>query len=57
MAKDFDEVSHITDKELIVRLQASVRADQTLTARLLVHIWEVDARALYREHAYPSMFA
>jgi hypothetical protein len=34
-----------------------VRADQALTARLLVHLGEVDARGLYREYAFPSMFA
>jgi hypothetical protein len=34
-----------------------VRADHTLSARLLVHLGEVDARGLYREYAYASMFA
>jgi hypothetical protein len=42
---------------LIAQLRSLVRADQTLSARLLVHLGEVDARGLYREHAYPSMFA
>ena len=32
-------------------------ADHTLSARLLVHLGEVDARGLYREYAYASMFA
>src|SRR5262245_41457141 len=52
-----DEVSHVADSELISRLRRLVRADQTLHARLLVHLGEVDARGLYREHAYASMFA
>jgi hypothetical protein len=51
-----DEISHVTDQELIARLLHLVRADQKLNARLLVHLGEVDARGLYREHAYSSMF-
>jgi hypothetical protein len=39
------------------RLRQLVRADQALVARLLVHLGEVDARGLYREHAFQSMFA
>jgi hypothetical protein len=57
MTKELDEVGSVTDEELIARLRGLVRADQTLSARLLVHIGEVDARGLYREHAYASMFA
>ena len=30
---------------------------QVLTARLLVHLGEMDSRGLYREHAFASMFA
>ena len=52
-----DEVSRVTDQELITRLLRLVRADQKLNAGLLLHLGEVDARGLYREHAYPSMFA
>src|SRR5262245_9427027 len=52
-----EEVSRIADQELITRLRRLVRADQTLHVRLLVHLGEVDARGLYREHAYSSMFA
>jgi hypothetical protein len=51
-----DDVSRVTDQELITRLRSLVRADQTLNARLLVHLGEVDARGLYRERAYASMF-
>jgi hypothetical protein len=46
----------MTDHELVVRLRRLVRADQALGARLLVHIGEVDARCLYRDYAYASMF-
>jgi hypothetical protein len=51
-----DEVSRVTDQELIERLRCLVRADQAHNARLIVHLGEVDARGLYREHAYSSMF-
>ena len=51
------DVSRVTDRALIDRLRRLVRADHTLSARLLVHLGEVDARGLYREYAYASMFA
>src|SRR4051794_10549009 len=51
-----DEVTHVADPELIARVRRLVRADQTLNARLLVHLGELDARGLYREQAYASMF-
>jgi 5-methylcytosine-specific restriction endonuclease McrA len=37
-------VGRVTDQELIARLRHLVRADRTLSARLLVHLGEVDAR-------------
>jgi 5-methylcytosine-specific restriction endonuclease McrA len=52
----FDDVGRATDQELIARLRRLVRADRTLSARMLVHLGEVDARGLYREYACPSMF-
>src|SRR4249920_4208286 len=51
------DVSRITDRTLIDRLRRLVRADRTLSARLLVHLGEVDARGLFREYAFASMFA
>ena len=51
-----DEVSRVADQELITRLRQLVRDDQALQGRLLVHLGEVDARGLYREQAYASMF-
>jgi hypothetical protein len=51
------DVSRVTDRALIEGLRRLVRADHTLSARLLVHLGEVDARGLYREFAYASMFA
>ena len=50
------DVSRFTDGELIDGLRRLVRADDTLSARLLVQLGEVDARGLYREYAYASMF-
>jgi hypothetical protein len=58
MAQDIvglEEVGRFTNQELIMRLRALVRSDQALTARLVVHLGEVDARGLYREHAYSSL--
>ena len=52
----FEEVARLADAELIVGLRRWMRADRALTARLLVHLAEVDARGLYRERAWPSMF-
>jgi hypothetical protein len=44
------EVSRISDAELVWRLQRLVKVDRVLSAKLLVHLGEVDARGLYREH-------
>jgi hypothetical protein len=51
-----DLAQRLGDDELIERLQHLLRQDRALSARLLVHLGEVDARGLYREHAYSSMF-
>ncbi|HKU41852.1 MAG TPA: HNH endonuclease signature motif containing protein [Polyangiales bacterium] len=37
-------------------MQRLLRDERRLSARLLVHLGEVDARQLYRQHAYSSMF-
>jgi len=50
------DVSRYTDQELIAKLRGLVRADRALSVQLLVHLGEVDARGLYREQAYTSMF-
>ena len=51
-----DEVGRVADAELVRRLEQLVRADRALSAKLLVHLGEVDARKLYCERAYSSMF-
>ena len=51
-----NDVSAFSDDELLGRLHRLVCADRTLSAKLLVHLGEVDARGLYKEQAYASMF-
>jgi hypothetical protein len=43
--------------QLLARLRALVRRNNAVEAELLAHLAEVDARRLYLEQAYPSMFA
>jgi hypothetical protein len=49
-------VAGLGDRELMAGLYGLVAQDRALTARLLVHLGEVDARGLYRERAFSSMF-
>ena len=51
-----DNVAQLRDNELIAATQRLLREERKLSARLLVHLAEVDARQLYRQHAYSSMF-
>ena len=53
---DLTVVARLGDLELMASLRGLVAQDRALTARLLLHLGEVDARGLYREHAFPSMF-
>jgi hypothetical protein len=50
------DAKQLRDEELLAHLQRLLRDDRALTAQLIVHVGEVDARGLYREHAYASMF-
>jgi len=50
------EVARLGDEALIETLTHLLSKERTLSARLLVHLAEVDARGLYRQHAYSSMF-
>jgi len=50
------EVARLGDEELIETLRHLLSKERELSARLLVHLAEVDARGLYRQHAYSSMF-
>ena len=51
-----DPVRQLGDDELIASTQRLLREERKLSARLLEHLAEVDARQLYRQHAYSSMF-
>jgi 5-methylcytosine-specific restriction endonuclease McrA len=54
--KHFIDVCHCSDAELVSRLKDLVTTDRAVNAKLLVHLGEVDARRLYREQGYSSMF-
>lgn len=56
MVHALEHVSGLADAELVGRLERLVKADRALSAKLLVHLGEVDARKLYCERAYSSMF-
>jgi hypothetical protein len=56
MANVLDEVSRVTDAELISRLEHLVKADRTLEVKLLVHLGELDERKLYLERGYRSIY-
>ena len=51
-----EDVARLQDGELLARLAGWMARERALTARLLVHLGEVDARGLFRERAFPSMF-
>ena len=50
-------LSHLSDAVLLRNLSALVVLDRRTTADLLAHLAEVDARQLYAEAGYSSMFA
>jgi hypothetical protein len=50
------DAKQLRDEELLEGLARLLRDDRALTVQLLVHMGEVDARGLYREQAYASMF-
>jgi len=48
--------SRFTDAELVNRLERLVQADRSLSAKLLLHLGELDARGVFRELGFSSMF-
>ena len=50
------DVGMLSDAELLSQLRGLVRADRALSAKLIAHMGEVDARGLFRDEAYGSMF-
>ena len=55
MQSALDAVGQLADAELVCGLERLVKADRAMSAKLLVHLGEVDARGLFRDEAYPSM--
>jgi hypothetical protein len=50
------DVAALGDEQLLARLRQLLSQERKLSARVLVHLGEVDARGLYRDQAYASMF-
>ena len=50
-------VQAMSNNELITATRALVGRSNELSAKLIAHLAEVDARKLYLEEAQPSMFA
>src|SRR5437870_7108068 len=49
-------LSHLSDQVLLRDLASLLARDRALTAAVLAHLAEVDARRLYLPAGYPSMF-
>ena len=56
MCSDYS-LTHLSDPALLESMSKLVARERATTADLLAHVAEVDARKLFREAAYPSMFA
>jgi hypothetical protein len=56
MMYGLDEVRRVTDHELLSRLERLVRADRAISVKLLVHLGEVEARKLFLERGFSSMY-
>lgn len=56
MQSALDDVGLISDSELVCRLEGLVNADRALSAKLLVHLGEVEVRGLHLERSFSSMF-
>ena len=52
-----DTVQELTDNDLLASTRRMVERDHEVTADLLVHLGELDARQLYLGRAFASMFA
>ena len=53
---ELEDVQKLRDEALMERLTHSVRSDRRLTVRLLVEMGEVQARGLYRDLGFSTMF-
>jgi len=50
------DIEHLKDGELILGLKNALARQRHETARLIAFMSEVDARGIYRDHGYSSMF-
>jgi hypothetical protein len=48
---------HLSDAELVSELRALVGSHRRVTAELVAHLGEVDARRLHVDKGFPSLFA
>ena len=48
-------LSHLSDRDLLQSFVSTLARDRGVTADLLAHIAEIDARKLYLPAGYPSM--
>lgn len=56
MAHALEEIRHVTDAELVSRVEHLVKVDRALGVKLLVHLGEIDERKLHLERGYSSMY-
>jgi hypothetical protein len=54
--KELELAKQLSDEALISKLSRCIREDRELSAQLLVHLGEVDARKLYRDQGFSSLF-
>src|ERR1700755_3629544 len=54
--EELDVVKRLTDDELVLRVRHCVREDRRVSAQLLAHLGEIEARGLHRDLGYESMF-
>src|SRR5687768_6462171 len=48
--------SHLTDAELVAAIEGLVGDERDVTARVVAHLAEIDARGLYVPAGYPSLY-
>jgi hypothetical protein len=55
--EELEIVKRLTNDELVLRVRHCVREDRRVSAQLLAHLGEIEARGLHRDLGYESMFA
>jgi 5-methylcytosine-specific restriction endonuclease McrA len=54
--EELEIVKRLTDDELVLHVRHCVREDRRVSAQLLAHLGEIEARGLHRDLGYESMF-